>query len=505
MKKLLSCVLFFLLVCGQFGCKDYLNVVPKDRLTGNNFFKNRDDVETNITGMYGLFFTKLNETHVIGAVGEYRAGEARGTPEAGTARQVVNVLGQNLLLLAMADGTPWEWYTLDRITNWRTYYQVIQSANILIKALEDGIEDLSETETKRYIAECVFIRSFTYFWMVRLYGDVVYYTDAFHSEPLPRENMVSVLNKCIADMKARKDDLPWTYSDPALRGVRASRGGALALLMNMNMWNAGFDQTNKTAYYTETAALGKELIESNAYRLLPLREWEAVIKGRSEESLFEFYRSINYGDNNSALSPFGDHFLRYPFKRPEISHRVSIAHYRADYMMKLFPEDVADGRKAAWFEDIYSGDGRFMMLKWAHNRYASGEEDRNPDNTFLIFRYAGAILLRAEALTELGQDAEARTMVNLVRTRAQATPYSGPGGLDLKNFIFMERSRELMGEGLHFFDLVRSRRILSPQWTYNVLTLDEFNRGAWTWPISPDARNGNPFIVLNQYWLDANR
>src|SRR3546814_11283577 len=137
------------------------------------------------------------------------------------------------------------------------YYQVIQSANILIKALEDGIEELSEAETKRYIAECVFIRSFTYFWMVRLYGDVVYYTDAYHSEPLPREDMVSVINKSIADMKAHKDDLPWTYADPALRGVRASRGGDVALLLNLNRWNAGFDTPDKTTTRSEERGGGK--------------------------------------------------------------------------------------------------------------------------------------------------------------------------------------------------------------------------------------------------------
>src|SRR3546814_1560573 len=73
-------------------------------------------------------------------------------------------------------------------------------------------------------------------------------------------------------------------------------------------------------------------------------------------------------------------------------------------MMKLFPSDVGDTRRTLWFEDIYADDGTFMFLKYAHNRYASGEEDRNPDNTFLIFRYAGAILLRAEALAELGRN-----------------------------------------------------------------------------------------------------
>src|SRR3546814_8678267 len=147
--------------------------------------------------MYGLFFTKINETHFIGAVGEYRAGEVMAAPGGDNynARRVVEVLGENDLISAISSGTPWDWYNLIRVTDWRVYYQVIQSANILIKALEDGIEELSEAETKRYIAECVFIRSFTYFWMVRLYGDVVYYTDAYHSEPLPREDMVSVDRK----------------------------------------------------------------------------------------------------------------------------------------------------------------------------------------------------------------------------------------------------------------------------------------------------------------------
>src|SRR3546814_11476934 len=99
-------------------------------------------------------------------------------------------------------------------------------------------------------------------------------------------------------------------------------------------------------------------------------------------------------------------------------------------MMKLFPSNEGDSRRTLWFEDIYADDGTFMILKYAHNRYASGEEDRNPDNTFLIFRYAGAILLRAEALAELGRDDEAIALVNMVRTRAEATPSSGGGGSD---------------------------------------------------------------------------
>jgi hypothetical protein len=144
-----------------------------------------------------------------------------------------------------------------------------------------------------------------------------------------------------------------------------------------------------------------------------------------------------------------------------------------------------------------------MMLKFAQNAFATGEEDSNPDNTFMIFRYAGEILLCAEAMAELGQDNEAIALVNKVRDRAEASQYSGSGGQDLKDFIFLERSRELMGEGHHYFDLVRTRRILSSEWSYNVLTLDKFNRGAWTWPISSDALTNNPFMTLNAYWVNG--
>lgn len=509
LKKTVSVLFLFAGIMVLSACKDYLNVTPKDKLTGNNFYLSEDDVIANMTSMYSAFFDKINESHVIGAIGEYRSGEVFASPGAvnEASRRVVEVLGRNDLLSAIDPGAAWNWYNLGRVTNWTRYYQVIQSANILIDKLEEGIPGLDEGATQRYIAEATFLRCFTYFWMVRLYGDVVYYTTPYQADPLPREDMVSVMNKCIADMQSRKDALPWTYSDPALRGARASRGSALALLMHMNMWNAGFDPMNKAQYYQATTGFGEELVAGNAYRLLPMDEegWGAVMKGRSEESLFEFYRSINYGDDNSLLSPFGDHFLRWPYKFPRHNAELSLCYFNSFYMQRLYPEEVADKRRTFWYENMLADDGTFVILKYAFNVYASGNESENPDNTFLIFRYAGALLLQAEALAELGRDAEAIEMLNLVRSRAEATQYNGPGGQHLKDFIFMERARELLGEGHRYFDLVRTGRIMSSTWARFPLNRDQFDRGAWTWPIDAGARNNNPYMTLNQYWVSGGR
>lgn len=506
MKKV---IIYTLVIAAAFclpACKKFLEVKPIDKLTGNNFFQSKEDVVANIYNLSRIIFDKFNETHYVGATGEYRSGEVLHEAQADdpSSREFVEYLGKNDILSVVDGRRPWgARYNFNRITDWTGYYRAIQGANILLAKLDEGVPGVTETEKNQFKAEAAFIRGLSYFLMVRLYGDVVYYTDAFHSTALPRENFVSVLNKCIADLKTYKNNIPWTYADPALKGVRASRGSIVALIMEMNMWNAGFDPANANKYYRETADLGQELMASNAYRLLLLKDWATVTKGRSDESLFEFYRSINYGDGIAGYAPISDLFLHYPFKRPEYTHRVSFAYYRGEYMQKIF-QNSGDGRIKAWFsEDIFADNGKFMMLKFAGNTYATGDEDANPDNTIMIFRYGGEILLAAEALANLGEDVEAVRLVNLIRERAEAPLYVSGSNSDLKDFIFYERSRELIGEGHHYFDLVRTKRILSNQWSYNVLTSDKFARGAWTWPLDGNALTNNPFMRLNDYWTNG--
>ncbi len=57
-----------------------------------------------------------------------------------------------------------------------------------------------------------------------------------------------------------------------------------------------------------------------------------------------------------------------------------------------------------------------------------------------------------------------------------------------------------MGEGHHFYDLVRTRKILDPKFTPNPLSFSAFQAGAWTWPIDASATINNPYMTLNNYW-----
>lgn len=126
-------------------------------------------------------------------------------------------------------------------------------------------------------------------------------------------------------------------------------------------------------------------------------------------------------------------------------------------------------------------------------------EDNNPDDNQMVFRYADPILLRAEALAELGKDEEARTVVNVIRTRAKAAPIRD-GGEDLKDAIWWERVRELLGEGNFYYDLVRTKKVINSEYTQVPMSVAAFNAGGWTWPIDKAALNNNPYMQLNNYW-----
>src|SRR5690606_39956144 len=137
--------LLTMLIITASACKDYLNVQPLDRLTGNNFYQTKEDVEANIANMYSTFFDKINESWVIGAIGEARTGEIVASPGGNSynERRVVEVLGRNQLLTAINNAPYAGFYNYYRITDWSGYYRVIQSANILIDKLNESIAALS--------------------------------------------------------------------------------------------------------------------------------------------------------------------------------------------------------------------------------------------------------------------------------------------------------------------------------------------------------------------------
>ncbi|WP_223151970.1 RagB/SusD family nutrient uptake outer membrane protein [Chitinophaga qingshengii] len=510
-------ILLLLLVIVFSGCKKFLNVEPLDNLSGNNYWKSKNDVETFTKDIYRLFRVAATSNILI-IQADYRCGPCKQSKSAFPARQDFTYISQNNLrkaLAARADRTlagydPYtEWWQAnvryDMIPDWNNFYRVIQSCNILIQKLNDVPDpELTGSLKAKYNAEAVFMRALSYFFMVRLYGDVPYYTTPYNQDPLPRTDMKTVLANCIAEVEKIKNDLPWTYDDPANRAVRAMHGAALALGMHMNMWLAGFDPARKQAYYEATDRLANELEQlgekgQGAYRLLPLSESVQLFSGRSQEGLFEIPQNFNYGELVASRVSFSFSVLHEPYRKGKPYSELV---YYSQYMKKIYPESQADGRKEKWFDQyIYDETGLFQFFKFFSVYANNSEGERSSDDNFMIFRYADALLLHAEALAELGRDDEATALLNRIRQRAGAELFPAePGGGNLKDAVYWERCRELMGEGHYFYDLVRTKKLIDPKYCYNPISYSEFIQGAWTWPISKDAMKNNPYMRLNDFW-----
>jgi len=70
-------------------------------------------------------------------------------------------------------------------------------------------------------------------------------------------------------------------------------------------------------------------------------------------------------------------------------------------------------------------------------------------------RYSEVLLMKAEALNELGQTSLAAVPLNTVRARAGLAPVSGLSQSAFRDKVLHERRMELAFEGQRWFDLVR--------------------------------------------------
>lgn len=486
------------------GCKKFLNVEPIDALSGNNFWQTKKDVEGFTNGIYSRLRNKIGSSVIMPAL------EVRGNFV--TVVSSIDNSGSNVFsnlvannLKAAVNGTTTYDGRLRGIMDWKAWYDIIAASNILYYEVDNvPANNLSDSERKKYKAEAVFTRNLSYMFICKLFGDAIYYTEAYNNKSLPRTPQVEVMKKCIADMNAAKNDLPEAYTDASLVGIRPTKASAVALLMHLNMWAAAWDNGDKTGYYKSVVALGEELATYKNYTVLPVtvENTKKIFKGRSSENLFSVLQDYNYGETFSSFSNYSYFFSHYPV-RGATTKTLSFMTYEKDYINKLFPAGVPDARVTTWFENYNNGDASFQFKKFI-NVYSTGSGASltvNSDDSAVIFRLPDALLLAAEAAAELGDDAIARDYANQVRVAA-AAPLLTSGGDELKNDIYKERCRELIGEGQFFFDLVRTKRAVNTEYSKAVISVSSFNNGAWTWPliISSAERGANPYLVGNNFW-----
>ena len=113
-------------------------------------------------------------------------------------------------------------------------------------------------------------------------------------------------------------------------------------------------------------------------------------------------------------------------------------------------------REVKWFTSCTKANSK----PWLGNKFWCPDMYYNLDhNNYKFFRFADALLMKAEAFLRLGKVQEAVSYLNITRTRADIgkLTVASVGGNEeaLMEEIRLERARELFGEFQRKFDLVR--------------------------------------------------
>ena len=297
------------------------------------------------------------------------------------------------------------------------------------------------------------------------------------------------------------DTTPTSYSafvgtDKSGKATASEEQGKTVSEMGKNI-NITLDGKTRNAW--ETAAYCADQIASLGYRLQPSYADNFIVANQnSVENIwtrpndcvnykiedYNIVRTLHYNHGgaigyqgwNGACSS-KQQMLVYGYGTANPDPRLKLNFYTdKDYMEETGKavEDGATGKDLEYMPlavkvDFSAADDPHAM-KCAGARMKKYEFDKSTtqqysfNNDLVIWRYADALLLKAEAEYRMGNKAEALTIVNEVRGRVAATPRTE---LTL-NDILDERMLELAWEGVRRQDQIRFCTFTEP-------TADRFN------------------------------
>ena len=464
------------------ACGDLLTETPEDFLGPENFYRSATDAQAAVNGVYAGFM----ESGAAFKNGLWLALDA-GTDDARVGPQVGQADNRITGSLAYSSGSP-------RITNpWGEFYKTISRANDAI----DRIPPIEMPEARKasLIGEARFLRALSYFYLVRLYGDVPLLISAEEiGRDVARAPKEQVYQQIIKDATEAAASLParWTGNDVG----RATRGAALTLLANVHLTRQEWAQA---------ASFAKQVIDSGQYSLVP-NFIDAFLPNRKNgpEDVFSLQATGTTG-------VLGTQFVRTYYPRemgPGQGGGFAVAQPTQRFYDSYLPGDY---RKEAGYRTSgpRPGDGRIVTFYPHVYKFRPTQSVAMDlgDVNIPIYRYAEVLLIYAEALNETNQPAEAVRYVNLVRTRARggagsegrAQPADIPVGTQaaVREAIFQERRWELAHEGKRWFDLVRQ----GPQVFIAAIRLDPeataLDPNDMLWPVPQEEIDLNPNLTQN--------
>jgi tetratricopeptide (TPR) repeat protein len=441
----------------SISCDDMIDIEPEYSLDAENFFKSPNDYQLALTAVYDLLQTSYLDMWIseIASDNAIAGGES-----------VTDTEGLHQIDAMTHGGTNTELRSL-----FRFMYAGIARANYLL----ENKDRLDFDGKARIIAEARFLRAYYYFELVKFFGDVPYFTRRLSASEVSSQDRTpaaEVYSKIEEDLVAAAEDLEWTTS---VKG-RVTKGAALSLLGKAYLYQDKFE---------EAAEVLDEVINDGPYDLYP--DYAGMFRVANESNNSETVFDIEYvGSEGGSYGCFvclegfvavGFHGIR-GYNGPIYADGNSYNLPTQDLVDEFEPGDprlaasildidafIASQPEPDEIEYVEGGGGH---TGYYNNKYLKRQSELgSPDNDLTspvnhkVIRYADVLLMAAEAHNRktTANDVLARQYLNAVRSRTSVNmPAVNSSGAALTQAIWHERRVEFAGEGLHFFDLVRTGR-----------------------------------------------
>ena len=447
-------LLLMILLVQAFSCsKDPLDKKPVSGFSAQDFYKTSADARAGVNGIYDAVQSTFSRNFAYWGEGRADGVSTRqsGDPLA---------LNQNNL-------TP-----IINSASWNNLYQVISRSNYAIKYIPGVFEEENDFSLQ-LIGQARALRALSYFYAVRVWGEVPLIVEPYESVEqdvfVSRTDKEVILDQVIEDLIFATE-----HADNASAGQESifiTQEAAQALLVHVYMWRQNYSAAIEAA---------DEVITSGVYSLENISNWNSIFtSGSSNETIFE----IGYNETQT-------NFLRVIYALGSDSQ-----YFPSEKFRDSFEEgDAREGR-------IYDTTQEDPRKIWKFFGVGFNDEDPAPSsNNLVLLRLADIILLKAEAHNAIGETAEALTLLNSIRERAELPEITQEEAIslygDLESAILHERFIELSFEGHRWFDLVRTGKSIEVMQPINGLS-QELNL---VWPIHEDALNRNPNLDQNSFY-----
>ncbi len=368
---------------------------------------------------------------------------------------------------------------------WSRAYQTINRANIVLARGEEI--EMDDTEKSRIYAQARFLRAYSYFYLVRLFGGCAIsetYTEGVTGLELPRSTVDEVYTQIISDLEwcETNGNLP-EKGDADYDNWRITLGAVQALMGEVYLFRASMNDDN-TEYLTLARDYSKKVIDSQKYELVEpytdLWYWFNANAKNNIESIFELQYAPIEGQSTDMHRQFGFGELSDAAIGSYMYHRYSPAAYRYeeysddDVRKQCFVTDITlnsghrllykpedKGMYAKFSSDVALTETQWCTTGPGNAKYYDRQTDASvmqPCTNFYILRYSEVLLNYAEAANKL-QAGAGIDELNEVRARAGLTALSGLSQEALDDSIFVERGKEFIGEGKIYYDELRTDRL----------------------------------------------